>query len=207
MEIVEKYFGSLTERQKERFGELGRLYAEWNARLNVVSRRDTDALYERHVLHSLGLAKVWTPADGARVCDVGTGGGFPAVPLAIMFPGAHFTAVDSIGKKIRVVREIASALELDNLEAVCARAESLRGPWDYAVSRAVAPAAQLVRWVWNGIRRGQAGTLPNGLLCLKGGDLRAELDAAGRPYESWPLSDFFTEEFFDAKYAVYFPKK
>ncbi len=168
MEFIEKYFGGkLTPLQRERFVRLYDLYAEWNARINVVSRKDFDSLYLKHVLHSLAIACACRFDGGAQVCDVGTGGGFPAVPLAIFFPGAHFTAADSIGKKITVVRAVASALGLDNLEAVNCRAEALPGGYDYVVSRAVTEMSVLKGWMWNKITPGRKGTLPNGMLVLR----------------------------------------
>lgn len=207
MELIEKYFGdTLSLLQRERFARLYGLYAEWNARINVVSRKDFDSLYLKHVLHSLAIACVCRFADGARVCDVGTGGGFPAVPLAILFPAAHFTAVDSIGKKITVVRAVASELGLGNLEAVNGRAETLPGPYDYVVSRAVTELATLAGWMWDKIAPGRAGTLPDGMLVLKGGDLTEELAAAGRRYELFDISEFFEEPFFETKQVVYLPR-
>lgn len=204
MELIEKYFGDeLSPLQRERFGALRPLYAEWNARINVISRKDFDSLYLKHVLHSLAIAKVCRFDDEARILDVGTGGGFPAVPLAILFPQARITAVDSIGKKIKVVAEIASALGLDNLTAVNARAESLPQRFDYAVSRAVTDTSQLLGWIWNKIDSGQHGTLPNGILLLKGGDLAQELAVARRRFTVFDISHFFDEEFFSTKRVVY----
>ncbi len=204
MELIEKYFGDeLSPLQRERFGALRPLYAEWNARINVISRKDFDSLYLKHVLHSLAIAKACRFDDGARILDVGTGGGFPAVPLAIFFPQARFTAVDSIGKKIKVVAEIAAALGLDNLTAVNARAESLSQRFDYAVSRAVTDTSQLLGWIWNKIDSGQHGTLPNGILLLKGGDLAQELAVARRRFTVFDISHFFDEEFFSTKRVVY----
>lgn len=207
MELIEKYFGSeLSPVQRERFAALYGLYGRWNADINVVSRKDFENLYLKHVLHSLAIACVCRFGDGARVCDVGTGGGFPAIPLAVMFPEAHFTAVDSIGKKITVVREISHALELENVEAVNARVETLPGRFDYVVSRAVTDMSTLMRWVWGKIERGQRGTLPNGLLVLKGGELAEELAAAGRRFTVYDLSQFFDEEYFDTKRIIYLAK-
>lgn len=204
MELIEKYFGDeLSPLQRERFSALRPLYAEWNARINVISRKDFDSLYLKHVLHSLAIAKVCRFDDGARILDVGTGGGFPAVPLAILFPQARFTAVDSIGKKIKVVAEVAAALGLDNLTAVNARAESLPQRFDYAVSRAVTDTSQLLGWIWNKIDGGQHGTLPNGILLLKGGDLAEELAVARRRFTVFDISHFFDEEFFATKRVVY----
>jgi len=233
MNEILKYFPELTALQREQFAALGPLYAEWNARINVISRREmaSGEFYTRHVLHSLAIARVCrfesdTCAAGrgsevaghgagspnstqtagigtvggraaapVRVMDIGTGGGFPAVPLAIMFPEVSFTAVDSIAKKIRVVDEVARAVGLGNLTAVCGRAEAQRGPFDYVVSRAVAPARELVGWARP--RRG--------FLLLKGGDLTAELAETARPYEEFRIADWFTEEFFETKKVIRIP--
>jgi 16S rRNA (guanine527-N7)-methyltransferase len=204
MELIEKYFGGeLTPLQRERFARLYDLYAEWNARINVVSRKDFDSLYLKHVLHSLAIARVCRFDEGARVCDVGTGGGFPAVPLAVLFPCVRFTAADSIGKKIAVVRAVAAGLGLDNLEAVNVRAETLPGGYDYVVSRAVTELSVLKGWMWNKIVPGRKGTLPNGMLVLKGGDLAEELAAAGGRYEVFDIAQWFDEEFFATKKVVY----
>lgn len=207
MELIEKYFGSeLTSLQHERFQALYGLYADWNAKINVVSRKDFESLYLKHVLHSLAIAKVCRFDAGARVCDVGTGGGFPAVPLAIMFPEARFTAVDSIGKKITVVRGVADSLGLENLSAVNGRAEQLPGRYDYVVSRAVTEMKVLMDWMWPKIEKGRMGTLPNGMLVLKGGELAEELAGAGRRFTVIPVSDLFDEEFFGTKKIIYLPK-
>ena len=207
VELIEKYFGTeLSPEQRERFALLYDLYAEWNAKINVVSRKDFESLYLKHVLHSLAIACVCRFDAGARICDVGTGGGFPAVPLAILFPEARFTAVDSIGKKITVVRGVASALGLQNLEAVNGRVEALEGRFDYVVSRAVTDMAELMGWVWNKIERGQRGTLPNGLLVLKGGELAEELARAGRRFTVYDIARFFDEPFFETKKIVYLAK-
>ncbi len=209
MESIQKYFPELTERQATQFAALGGLYAEWNARINVVSRRETasDEFYVRHVLHSLAIARVCRFDAGARVLDIGTGGGFPAVPLAILFPEVRFTAVDSIGKKIRVVDEVARAAGIANLTAMNARVEDVPGRFDYAVSRAVAPAATLLGWVWSKFECGQAGSLPNGMLFLKGGDLAAELALTGRPFVEYPISEWFDEPFFETKKVIYIEKR
>jgi len=178
--LVEKYFGAeLSLLQRERFARLDELYGEWNGRINVVSRKDIGQLQLRHVLHSLAIARVCRFAPGARVLDVGSGGGFPGIPLAIMFPEAHFTLCDSIGKKVKVIEAVAQALGLENATPLVARAESVPGRFDYVVSRAVAPLAELLRWTADKVDAGQRGTLPNGMLCLKGGDLAAELAEAG----------------------------
>ena len=207
MELIEKYFGEvLTLRQWEQFAALRGLYAEWNAKINVISRKDFDSLYLKHVLHSLAIAGVCRFAEGARVCDVGTGGGFPAVPLAIMFPQAKFTAVDSIGKKIAVVKEVAAGLGLDNLEAVNGRAEQLPGRFDYVVSRAVTEMSVFLDWVWNKITPGGRNALANGILYLKGGELDTELEATRKPYALYPIADLLDEAFFETKYIVYLPR-
>ena len=203
MELITKYFPDLTARQRERFAALYDLYTAWNAKINVVSRKDIDQLYLRHVLHSLAIARACTFAAGARVLDVGCGGGFPSVPLAILFPGAHFTAVDSIRKKITVVEGVAQALGLENLTPRCARAETLGERFDYVVSRAVTAMPEFVRWVWPLLERGQCGSLPNGILYLKGGDLTDELAATHLQWERHDIGRWFDEEFFETKQVVY----
>lgn len=190
-----------------RFEALGAAYAEWNARINVVSRKDFDSLYLRHILHSLAIAKVCRFDAGARIADVGCGGGFPSVPLAIMFPEAQFTAIDSIGKKIKVVQGVCEAAGIENLRAVNARIEAVDERFDYVVSRAVTDMSTFAGWVWGKIDRGQRGTLPNGILYLKGGDLDAELAATGREWTRYPIREIFDEEFFDTKEVVYTPKR
>jgi 16S rRNA (guanine527-N7)-methyltransferase len=204
MDSILKYFPALTERQKEQFAALEALYAEWNARINVISRREmaSGEFYTRHVLHSLAIARVCEFEAGARVLDIGTGGGFPAVPLAILFPSAHFTAVDSIAKKIRVVEEVARGIGLTNLTAVCGRVENVSGRFDYAVSRAVAPATTLLDWVWQKIERGQKGSLPNGCMFLKGGDLAAELAETRRLYVESNIAEWFDDPFFETKKVI-----
>jgi len=207
MELVVKYFPDLTDAQRRQFAALYDLYAGWNAKINVVSRKDFDQLYLRHVLHSLAIARVCTFAGGARVLDVGCGGGFPSVPLAILFPEARFTAVDSIRKKIAVVEGVAGALGLENLEPRCARVETLPERFDYVVSRAVTAMPEFVKWVWGKIDRGQRGSLPCGILYLKGGDLTEELGRTGLDWRQYDISDFFEEEFFETKKVVYTPKR
>ena len=201
-----KYFPELTERQREQFAALYPLYEEWNAKINVVSRKDFESLYLKHILHSLAIAKACHFDDGARIVDVGTGGGFPTVPLAIMFPSAHFTAVDSIGKKIRVVEEVAKGAGIANITPLNARAEDVPGRFDYAVSRAVTDAATLLKWVWPKLERGRKGTLANGVILLKGGDLAEELAATGRRCRVWNITEWFGEEFFATKKVIYFEK-
>lgn len=207
MELILNYFPELNPLQREQMGRLYDLYVEWNARINVISRKDIEQLYLHHVLHALAIAKVCAFAPGARILDVGCGGGFPGIPLAILFPEAKFTLVDSIGKKIRVVNEVAQALGLTNVAGVHGRAEQVNARFDYVVSRAVTEMKPFVGWVWNKIDRSTtAGTLPNGILYLKGGDLTAELDAVGKPYTVFPITTHFAEPFFETKQVVYFPK-
>lgn len=209
MEALLRYFPDLAARQREQLAALGPLYAEWNARVNVVSRRDIDRLYTRHVLHSLAIARVVSFAAGTRVLDVGTGGGLPGIPLAILFPEARFTLVDSIGKKIRVTRDIADRLGLANVTAVHGRAEALRGPFDFVVSRAVTDLSALLGWTRGLVAPGGGHTPGNGLLVLKGGDpsgaLGAELDAARKPYALHPVAEMFDDPFFESKYVVHLP--
>ncbi len=200
-------FPDLTEEQRRRIAALYGLYAEWNARINVVSRKDFDQLYLRHVLHSLAIAKVCAFADGARILDAGCGGGFPSVPLAILFPGARFTAADSIRKKIAVVEGVAGALGLRNLTPRCVRVETLEERFDYVVSRAVTAMPEFLKLTWNRIERGQAGSLPNGVLYLKGGDLAEELALTGKRWYVYDIPRFFDEPFFETKKVVYTPKK
>lgn len=207
MELIDKYFPGLTDTQRRQFAALYGLYADWNAKINVISRKDFEQLYLRHVLHSLSVAKVCTFDDGARVLDVGCGGGFPSVPLAILFPGAQFTAADSIRKKITVVEGVASALGLQNLCPRCVRVETLAERYDYVVSRAVTAMPEFVGWVWNRIERGQRGSLPNGILYLKGGDLAEELALTGKKWYVYDIPRFFEEEFFETKKVVYTSKK
>ena len=207
MELIEKYFPELTPVQRERFAALYDLYAAWNAKINVVSRKDFDQLYLRHVLHSLAIAKVCRFDDGARVLDVGCGGGFPSVPLAILFPGAHFTAADSIRKKITVVEGVSQSLGLTNLTPRCVRVETLPERCDYVVSRAVTAMPEFVEWIWSKIDRGQRGTLPNGILYLKGGGLAEVLARTGKRWDLYDIRTFFDEEFFETKKVVYTPKK
>lgn len=204
MEIITRYFPDLSETQIAQFAQLKDLYAEWNEKINVISRKDIDQLYERHVLHSLGIAKVIRFKPGASILDVGTGGGFPGIPLAIMFPDSFFHLVDSIGKKITVVNEVASAIGLQNVKAEVLRAEKSKYQYDFMVTRAVAPMPELVRWVRGKISGKRANDLKNGILALKGGDLAEEL---GR-YKAriYNLSDYFSEEFFETKKVVYLPK-
>lgn len=208
MELIERYFPDLTDEQRRQFALLESLYGTWNARINVISRKDQEQLYLRHVLHALAIARVCRFDIGARVLDVGCGGGFPCIPLAILFPQVRFTAVDSIRKKITVVQAVSEGIGLRNLHPRCLRAEELpAGSFDYAVSRAVAQMPLLVGWVWDKLVPGQRGTLPNGMLCLKGGDLDDELAATRKPWQRFPIGAFFDEPFFETKQVVYTPKK
>ena len=206
IDCILKYFPDLTPRQKQQFEALGPLYADWNAKINVVSRKDFDQLYVRHVLHSLAIARVCRFEAGARIVDVGCGGGFPSIPLAILFPEAHFTAVDSIAKKTRVASAVAEGAGIGNIEVINARVEQLDKRFDYAVSRAVTDMSTFVKWVWPRLEKGEHGSLPDGILYLKGGDLAEELALTRKHWDIYPISDFFDEEFFETKKVVYTPR-
>jgi 16S rRNA (guanine527-N7)-methyltransferase len=205
MEIIKKYFPELDNHQLSQFAQLGELYGEWNERINVVSRKDIDHLYERHILHSLGIAKVIEFKDNSSILDVGTGGGFPGIPLAIMFPDSFFHLIDAIGKKISVVNAVAEALDLENVKAEHLRAEESKYQYDFVVSRAVTQMPKFVGWVRSKISAQQRNALPNGILALKGGDLAEELGA----YRAniYQLKDYFSEEFFETKKVIHLPKK
>ena len=205
-DLIIKHFPDITERQRQQFESLGALYEEWNARINVVSRKDMEHLYTRHILHSLAIAKVCQFEAGARVVDIGCGGGFPSVPLAIMFPEVEFVGCDSIAKKIRVVEGIKAGAGIDNLTAVNSRAEQLGQKFDYVVSRAVTEMARFMPWAWPLLRKGQSGTLPNGILYLKGGELAEELAATRRHWDLYDIRTMFDDEFFDTKRVVYTKK-
>lgn len=205
-DIITQYFPELTPRQREQFEALGALYEEWNARINVVSRKDMEHLYTRHILHSLAIAKVCEFEAGATVVDIGCGGGFPSVPLAIMFPEVEFIGVDSIAKKIRVVEGIKAGADIRNLQAVNSRAEQLGVKADYVVSRAVTEMARFMPWAWGILRKGQRGTLPNGILYLKGGELAEELAATRRKWDLYDIRTMFDDEFFETKKVVYTKK-
>lgn len=207
VELIYKYFDNLSQSQREQFAALYDTYAEWNAKINVISRKDFDSLYLKHVLHSLAIAKVCSFADGAKVLDVGCGGGFPSVPLAILFPNVQFTAVDSIGKKIRVVEGVKEGAGITNLTARNCRAEQLDEKFDYVVSRAVTEMAKFMPWAWPLLRRGVKGTLPNGILYLKGGELAEELAATRRRWDLYDISAWFEDEFFETKRVVYTKKE
>lgn len=206
MFCITKYFPHLTPLQAKQFSQLDEVYRHWNERINLISRKDIEQLYERHVLHSLSIAKVASFADGAKILDVGTGGGFPGIPLAIMFPQCSFTLVDSIGKKIMVVSEVAKALGLQNVNALQARAEALPQKFDFVVSRAVTDLPTFMSWVWSKIVVCGNSNIPNGILYLKGGDLTDELKPVKQQLRITPLSDFFEEEFFETKKIVYVKK-
>lgn len=203
-ELILKYFPHLSENQKQQFDKLQELYAEWNAKINVISRKDMDSLYEKHVLHSLGIARVMNFSPITKVLDIGTGGGFPGIPLAIMFPETHFTLVDSIGKKITVVKEVAAALELQNVTAIHARAEDISGKFHFVVSRAVTQMPVFLRWLKGKFEKEQFNPKHNGVLYLKGGDLSEEL--SGLKCEIFDLKNYFEGEFFKTKKVVYLSK-
>jgi 16S rRNA (guanine527-N7)-methyltransferase len=204
-ESIFKYFPGLTATQKVQFNKLYQLYSEWNEKINVISRKDIDNLYINHVLHSLGIAKVTWFNPGASVLDVGTGGGFPGIPLAILFPEANFHLVDSIGKKITVVKNVAEGLELKNVRAEQIRAEQIQGEYDFIVSRAVTRLKEFYGWINKKIKKNSSHELYNGILYLKGGDLDEELAELKRPHQVINLSNHFQEEFFETKKVVYVP--
>ena len=203
MEIINKYFPHLTEEQRVRLAALKDLYEDWNAKINVISRKDIGNLYEHHVLHSLGIAKVINFKPGTTVMDLGCGGGFPGIPLAILFPEVKFHLVDSIGKKIRVCNEVIAGTGLTNVTTRHCRAEEEKGQFDFVVSRAVMPLTDLVKLVRKNIRKEQANALPNGLICLKGGELEHEAMPFKNRVMMTDLKDHFTEEFFATKKVVY----
>ncbi|HPR32288.1 MAG TPA: 16S rRNA (guanine(527)-N(7))-methyltransferase RsmG [Prolixibacteraceae bacterium] len=202
---IDTYFPELSPVQRERFSKLGALYTEWNARINVISRQDIDELYTRHVLHSLAIAKFIRFTPGSSLVDVGCGGGFPGIPLAIQFPEVHFTLVDSIGKKIRVVNEIASALELTNTTALQERAEKLGQTFDFVLSRAVTEFPRFVALTRKLVSKQQRNALPNGILYLKGGDFDNELAPFRKTAQVQRISDYFDEPFFETKKIIYLP--
>jgi len=205
VELIQAYFPELSEKQVEQFSRLGEIYSDWNSKINVISRKDMDQFYVRHVLHSLGISKVMAFQPGTKVLDIGTGGGFPGIPLAILFPDTHFHLVDSIGKKISVVKDVAKQLKLSNVEAQQTRAEQLVRKFDFVVSRAVTRMINFYPWVKNKIRKEDFNEYPNGILYLKGGDVDEELEELGKSYVVYHLEDYFKEDFFETKKVVYMP--
>lgn len=205
MKEIKHYFPALTEQQVKQFEALGDLYREWNGKINVISRKDIDNLYRHHVLHSLAIARYISFTPGTSVMDVGTGGGFPGIPLAILFPESRFLLLDSIGKKIRVVREVADAIGLTNVEAIHSRAEEEKRTFHFVVSRAVMPLPELIRIIRKNIAKEQINSLPNGVICLKGGDLTAELHPFRQVVDVVSLTNYFSDPFFGTKKLVYVP--
>jgi len=205
MELIAQYFPELTQAQLDQLAALEPSYRFWNAQINVISRKDIDNLMLHHVLHSLSIAKIIQFAKGTNIMDIGTGGGFPGIPLAILFPSCRFTLVDSIGKKTKVTAEIAKVINLQNVEVITARAEDLKQEWDFVVSRAVAPIPKLMAWVEKNIHPGGINNLPNGLICLKGGDFRDELKPYHKWVTKWQINSFFEEEYFTGKYIIHIP--
>jgi 16S rRNA (guanine527-N7)-methyltransferase len=205
MDIILKYFPDLSPEQKDKFSNLKPIYEEWNEKINVISRKDMDYFYEKHVLHSLGIAKVMEFKPGTKVLDIGTGGGFPGIPLAILFPETHFHLVDSIGKKITVVKDVARQLKLSNVEAQQTRAEDLVRRYDFIISRAVTKFANFIPWVKGKFKREDFNEFQNGIFLLKGGDVDAEMEERDLSYVSYHLDDYFKEEFFETKKVVYVP--
>lgn len=204
-QLILSYFPNLTEKQIEQFDRLQELYEDWNSKINVISRKDMDQFYIHHVLHSLGIAKVMGFQPGTKVLDIGTGGGFPGIPLAILFPETHFHLVDSIGKKITVVKEVAKALKLSNVEAQQARAETLVRKYDFVISRAVTRMINFYPWVKGKIKREDFNEFQNGILYLKGGDVDEEMEELDKSYVVYHLEDYFKEDFFETKKVVYMP--
>jgi 16S rRNA (guanine527-N7)-methyltransferase len=206
MELIQRYFPNLSDLQYKQLKALGELYSDWNAKINVISRKDMEHFYERHVLHSLAIAKVIQFKPETQILDVGTGGGFPGVPLAILFPEVSFHLVDSIGKKIKVVQEVSNALELTNLSAEHARAEQVSGQFDFVVSRAVTRLTEFYPWVQNKFNKKSFNDLDNGILYLKGVDLMEEFDQLKKPYQLFSLKEYYSEEWFESKGLVFVPR-
>ena len=205
MHLIENYFPSLTDKQRQQFAALDGLYREWNEKINVISRKDIDNLYEHHVLHSLAIARYISFRPGTRILDLGTGGGFPGVPLAIMFPDCEFKLIDGTGKKIRVAQEVCQAIGLDNCHPEHLRGEEEKEKFHFVVSRAVMPLPDLVKLVRKNISKEQTNALPNGIICLKGGDLQEETKPFRKVIQTTELTSFFAEEWFKDKYVIYLP--
>jgi len=203
LEIIESYFSDFSDQQKQQFAQLFDLYKEWNEKINVISRRDIDSLYENHVLHSLGIASITDFDDGTKILDLGTGGGFPGIPLAIFFPEVEFTLVDRTKKKLKVVDAVSEALSLKNVKTIWSRVEDVDGQFDFVTCRAVAPLKQIWDWSKSKISKGSNRDLDNGLLCLKGGDLHMEISESGTSPMVWELGATFKEEYFKEKYVLY----
>ena len=203
MTIIQKYFTNLTGLQVEQFAQLEALYNDWNAKINVISSKDIQNLYEHHVLHSLGIAKVVNFRDGTTIMDLGTGGGFPGIPLAILFPHVQFHLVDSVGKKVKVANEVATAIGLKNVKFSHARAEEIKEQYDFVVTRAVMPMVDLVKVARKNIKKEQHNAVPNGIIALKGGELNGEIASMKNIATVWELSDFFDEEYFKTKKVVH----
>jgi len=205
MELIREYFPKLTEKQIQQFVQLEELYTDWNSKINVISRKDIDNLYERHILHSLAIAKFIKFRTGSKIVDLGTGGGFPGIPLAILFPNVQFTLIDGTGKKITVVNAVAEAIGLDNAVGLQARAEELKMRFDFVVTRAVATLDKLRPWTQRLVHQKDIHPVPNGLIALKGGRINAEIAALGKGtyVETYPLNDYFKQDFFEEKYLVY----
>ena len=205
MELISKYFPDISDTQRQQFEALDALYRDWNEKINVISRKDIDHLYEHHVLHSLAIAKTVSFRPGTTILDFGTGGGFPGIPLAIMFPDCQFRLIDGTGKKIRVAQEVCSAIGLVNCQPVHLRGEEERGTYDFIVSRAVMPLPDLFKLMRKNISRQQHNALPNGIICLKGGDLQAELQPFRKIVQATDISSIFSEEWFQGKHVIYLP--
>lgn len=205
MEQILKYFPHLTPEQISCFEKMGPLYKEWNEKINVISRKDIDSLYEKHILHALAIAKIITFRDGTKILDVGTGGGFPGIPLAILFPTSRFTLIDSIGKKIKIVQSVADALELKNVSAIHTRVQEVKSEFDFVISRAVTAFPEFVGLVKKNIARKPQNSLPNGIIYLKGGDFEEETSSFKNIIEVTNISDYFSEPYFETKKVIYLP--
>ncbi|CDD05033.1 MULTISPECIES: 16S rRNA (guanine(527)-N(7))-methyltransferase RsmG [Prevotella] len=205
MEEILKYFTDLTDKQKQQFAALFDLYKDWNEKINVISRKDIDNLYLHHVLHSLAIAKAVSFRPGTRILDFGTGGGFPGIPLAILFPETQFKMIDGTGKKIRVVNEVATAIGLENVEAVHLRGEEEKGKYDFVVSRAVMPLPDLMKIVKKNVGKEQRNSLPNGVICLKGGNVEGEMRPFKKIAEATEITNWFDEDWFKEKFVIYVP--